>query len=75
LLRLFNQYSPMVDLVLVILTAAVALLVLTFDRRKWTNDQSGGRVLVPVMIALGVAVAAAIPALLVAYALADNDSS
>jgi hypothetical protein len=75
LLRLFTHYSPMVDLALVVLTAAVALLLLMFDRRKWTNDRSGGRVLVPVMIVLGVAVAAAIPALLISYALAADDSS
>ncbi|MEU4828214.1 hypothetical protein AB0H37_40685 [Actinomadura sp. NPDC023710] len=59
----FEDYTPTVDASILVLVFVIGSLSLIFQERKWENTH-GTRIAQPVMIALGLAVAMAIPLLL-----------
>ncbi|WP_146779097.1 hypothetical protein [Actinomadura craniellae] len=60
----FENYSPTLGLGILLLVSALGVLGLLFNARTWENE-SGSRILFPVMIGVGVAVAMALPLLLI----------
>ncbi|MEV6522267.1 hypothetical protein AB0M43_10025 [Longispora sp. NPDC051575] len=57
----FANYAPTVDVSLVVLLAGVGILSLLFQRRRWFNEH-GARIARPVLLKVGLAIAVALPA-------------
>jgi hypothetical protein len=63
----FNGFNPTVDFALAVLATAIAVLSLLFGQPGWSIERERSNVLNPIMAAAGVAIALAIPALLVTW--------